>query len=83
MALASYVLMFAGNPLTFVGYASAQNLLPLLCDILPAYVRHLRSHLKQRVVELSSCAAFRCLLVKKAKGAVGVVSNESGMLPVW
>ena len=68
MALASYVLMFAGSPQTFVGYATAQDSLLMLFDILPAYVRHVRSQLEQRFIELSSFAAFLqmgCSLLKK------------------
>ena len=56
MALASYVLMFAGSPQTFIGYSTAQDSLLLLFDILPAYVRHVRSQLEQRLMELSSFA---------------------------
>ena len=48
MALASYVLMFAGSPQTFVGYATAQDSWLMLFDILPPYVRHVRSQLEQR-----------------------------------
>ena len=70
MALASYVLMFAGSPQTFIGYATAQDLLLLLFDILPAYVRHVRSQLEQRLIELSSFAALfqiGCSRLKKPK----------------
>ena len=70
MALASYVLMFAGSSQTFVGYATAQDSLLLLLDILPTYVRHGRSQLRQRFIELSSFAAFfqmGCSLLKKTK----------------
>ena len=47
MALASYVLMFAGSPQTFVGYATAQDSLHLLFEILPVYVRNIRSPLEK------------------------------------
>ena len=70
MALASYVLMFAGSPQTFVGYATAQDSWLMLFDILPPYVRHVRSQLEQRFIELSSFTAFLqmgCSLLKKLK----------------
>ena len=70
MALASYVLMFAGSPQTFVGYSTAQDSWLMLFDILPPYVRHVRSQLEQRFIELSSFTAFLqmgCSLLKKLK----------------
>ena len=54
MALAAYVLM----PQTFVRYATTQDSLLLLFDILPAYVRRVRSQLEQRLNGLSFFAAF-------------------------
>jgi hypothetical protein len=68
MALASYVLMFAGSPQTFVGYATAQDSWLMLFDILPPYVRHVRSQLEQRSIELSSVTLrMGCSLLKKLK----------------
>jgi hypothetical protein len=50
MALMSSVLMFAGNPQTFVGIASAQQSFFLLSDILPAYVSYVRRDLEQTLI---------------------------------
>jgi hypothetical protein len=77
MALASYVLMFAGSPQTFIGYATAQDSLLLLFDILPAYVRHVRSQLEQRLMEFSSfvIGVVSCLAV------LGFVAAVTGAGP--
>ena len=65
MALASYVLMFAGSPQTFVGYATAQDSWLMLFDTLPPYVRHVRSQLEQRSIEISSVTLrMGCPLLK-------------------
>ena len=68
MALASYVLMFAGSPQTFVGYATAQDSWLMLFDILPPYVRQVKSQLEQRSIELSYVTLqMGCSLLKKLK----------------
>ena len=53
MTIASALLMFAGSPQTFVGYATAQDSLLPLFEILPVYIRNIRSQLEQRLIEVA------------------------------
>jgi hypothetical protein len=57
MALASSLLIFAGNPQAFLGVASAQESLFVLIDIFPTYGKHLKCELEQTLIEFSSFMA--------------------------
>ena len=75
MALASYVLMFAGSPQTFVGYATAQDSLHLLFEILPVYVRNIRSPLEQRLIEVGYGDRVRQFL-RRPRGRAGRIAMQ-------